>query len=53
MKNSLNIEITRPYQMLYIMRGISGSGKSTKARSIVSKERIFSTDDVIQSMGDY
>lgn len=53
MKNSLNIEITRPYQMLYVMRGISGGGKSTKARAIVLKELIFSTDDVIESMGDY
>jgi predicted kinase len=52
-KNSLNYMITRPDQKLIIMRGISGSGKSTKARELKGKGVIHSTDDVISSMGDY
>ena len=45
--------ITRPDQKLIIMRGISGSGKSTKARELKGNGVIHSTDDVISSMGDY
>ena len=35
------------------MRGISGSGKSTKAKQLVGNGVIHSTDDVISSMGNY
>lgn len=45
--------ITRPDQKLIIMRGISGSGKSTKAKELKGNGIIHSTDDVISSMGDY
>jgi group I intron endonuclease len=52
-KNILNIEIIRPEQELIIMVGVSGSGKSSKAREIVGKGVIHSTDSVIESLGDY
>lgn len=45
--------VTRPDQKLTIMRGISGSGKSTKAKQLVGNGVIHSTDDVISSMGNY
>lgn len=32
-------------KILYIMRGIPGSGKSTAAKKLAPKEQIFSTDD--------
>jgi predicted kinase len=51
--NSLGIEITRPTQVLIIMRGIPGSGKSTEAKRIVGNGSIHSTDDVIEAKGDY
>lgn len=35
------------------MRGIPGAGKSTKAKSLVGKGKIHSTDDVIEAGGDY
>lgn len=39
---------------LYIMRGVSGSGKSTKAKSLAGPESIFSTDDFFTSdSGEY
>lgn len=47
-KNSLGYEVTRPDQVLSIMRGISGSGKSTKAKEIVGKGIIHSTDALIE-----
>ena len=52
-KNALGVDITRPDQMLIIMRGIPGSGKSTKAKELVGEGIIHSTDDVIESWGDY
>lgn len=52
-KNILNIDITRPTQILTIMRGISGSGKSTIAKTLVGNGIIHSTDTVLESMGDY
>ena len=52
-KNVLGFDITRPTQQLIIMRGIPGSGKSTLAKSLVKEGIIHSTDDVIESMGDY
>jgi predicted kinase len=53
MKNILNIEITRPNQVLIVMRGIPGSGKSTLAKSLVDNGIIHSTDNVIESKGSY
>ena len=53
-KNSLNVSITRPNQVLIVMRGIPGSGKSTKAKELAgSNGVIHSTDDVIESQGNY
>jgi predicted kinase len=52
-KNSLGVVISKPDQKLIIMRGIPGAGKSTKAKSLVGEGHIHSTDDVIESMGDY
>jgi predicted kinase len=52
-KNGLNIEITRPSQVLIVMRGIPGAGKSTKAKELVENGIIHSTDNVIESQGDY
>lgn len=52
-KNSLGVLVTRPNQELIVMRGIPGAGKSTKAKSLVGKGAIHSTDDVIEAGGDY
>ena len=51
--NSRGVAITRPDQILILMRGIPGSGKSTKAKELVGSGAIHSTDDVIEAMGDY
>lgn len=51
--NSLGVKVSRPNQELIIMRGIPGSGKSTKAKSLAGGGSIHSTDDVISSTGDY
>lgn len=53
MVNALGIKVSRPNQVLVIMRGISGSGKSTKAKSIVGEGVIHSTDALIEATGDY
>ena len=53
MKNKLNIEVTRPDQELILMRGISGSGKSTEAQKLVGNGQIFSADTELGLMGDY
>jgi predicted kinase len=53
MKNSLGVEVTRPNDVLIIMRGIPGSGKSTAAKRLVGDGAIHSTDDVIEAKGDY
>ncbi len=52
-KNALGVVVTRPTQELIVMRGIPGSGKSTKAKELVGEGIIHSTDDVIESQGDY
>jgi predicted kinase len=52
-KNILGVSVTRPHQELIVMRGIPGSGKSTKAKSLVGQGKIHSTDDVIEKSGDY
>lgn len=52
-KNIANVEITRPDQQLIIMRGLPGSGKSTRAKEVVKEGVIHSTDDVIEARGDY
>jgi predicted kinase len=52
-KNVLDILITKPNQKLVIMRGIPGSGKSTKAKSLVGEGVIHSTDTLIEATGDY
>lgn len=51
--NYLGVNVTRPDQELIIMRGIPGSGKSTRAKSIVGSGIIHSTDDLIEATGDY
>lgn len=53
-KNSHGVAITRPNQVLIVMRGIPGSGKSTKAKQLAGANGVIhSTDDVIESQGDY
>lgn len=52
-KNALGVVVTKPNQELIIIRGITGAGKSTKAKSIVGKGVIHSTDDLIEKSGDY
>lgn len=52
-KNSLGVAVTRPDKVLVIMRGISGGGKSTKAKSLVGEGVIHSTDALIEATGDY
>ncbi len=51
--NKLNIEVTRPDQVVIVMRGIPGSFKSTTAKTLVGDGAIHSTDDVIEAKGDY
>lgn len=51
--NKLGVAVTRPTQKLIIMRGIPGAGKSTLAKKLVGKGIIHSTDDLIESQGDY
>jgi predicted kinase len=53
MKNILGYEVERPTQELVFLIGLPGSGKSTKAKTIVGDGAIHSTDDVISSMFDY
>jgi predicted kinase len=50
--NLLNIKVTRPNQELILMRGVSGSGKSTKAKQLVGNGVIHSTDQVIEDTTD-
>ena len=53
-KNSLGVSITKPNQVLIVMRGIPGSGKSTKAKELAGANGVIhSTDDVIEAQGDY
>ena len=52
-KNSLGVSVTRPNQVLIVMRGIPGAGKSTKAKELKGNGEIFSTDDRIEAQGDY
>lgn len=52
-KNILGVEVTRPNNVLYIMNGVSGGGKSTKAKELVKSGVIHSTDDLIEATGDY
>ena len=52
-KNSLGVAITRPDQVLIIMRGIPGAGKSTKAKQLAGANGVIhSTDNVIEEQGD-
>lgn len=57
MKNILEIEVTKPDNVLYIISGVSGSGKSTKARELLKIHNggiIHNTDTVIEkTFGDY
>lgn len=52
--NVLNFPITKANQVLYIMRGVPGSGKSTKTKTLVGGGVIHSTDTLIEEItGDY
>lgn len=53
LKNSLNLLVTRPSQVLMVMRGIPGSGKSTTAKTLAEGGAIHSTDNLIEAQGDY
>ena len=49
LKNSLGVTITRPDQVLIVMRGIPGSGKSTKAKELAGTDGVIhSTDGLVQ-----
>lgn len=52
-KNMLGVTVSKPNQELIVMRGIPGAGKSTKAKELKGSGQIFSTDDRIESQGDY
>jgi predicted kinase len=52
-KNYLGVEVTRPNQKLIVMRGVPGSGKSTRALQLVGEGKIHSTDTLIEELGDY
>lgn len=53
-QNSLGVTVSKPDQELIVMRGIPGSGKSTKAKELAGSEGVIhSTDDVIEAQGDY
>ena len=51
--NSRGVEISRPHQVLIVMRGIPGAGKSTKAKELLGKGIIHSADAVLETKGDY
>lgn len=51
--NSLGVVVTRPEDILVIMRGVPGSGKSTKAKTLVGEGIMHSTDTLIEATGDY
>jgi len=51
--NSIGVAITKPNQELIVMRGVSGAGKSTRAREVVGEGAIHSTDDLWEATGDY
>ncbi len=46
-------KIASQQKIMYIMRGISGSGKSTKAKQLVGNGQTFSTDDFFMVKGEY
>jgi predicted kinase len=54
-KNYLKVEVSKPNQKVFIMTGLPGSGKSTKASELAKSNGIIhSTDDVIVELyGDY
>lgn len=51
--NKLGVLVTRPDQVLIVMRGIPGAGKSTRSKQLVGEGIIHSTDDLIEAQGDY
>lgn len=51
--NSRGVVITRPDQVLILMRGIPGAGKSTKAKELLGEGIIHSADAVLEAKGDY
>lgn len=51
--NSLGVDVSKPEQELFIMRGLPGSGKSTNAAKLVGHGVIHSTDSVIERSNDY
>lgn len=53
MKNLIDVKVTRPNQKIIIMRGIPGSGKSTRAKTLVGEGVIHSTDTLIDATGGY
>jgi predicted kinase len=51
--NALGVPVTRPNDVLIIMRGLPGSGKSTRAKSLIENGVIHSTDSLIDETGNY
>lgn len=52
-RNFSGVVVTRPDQVLIVMRGIPGAGKSTRAEKLVGEGVIHSTDTLIEATGDY
>jgi len=44
---------TSASKQMYIMRGVSGSGKSYTAKQLVGSGKIYSTDDYFMQQGEY
>ena len=52
-KNSLGVHVSNPSHILYVMSGVPGAGKSTKAKELANGSEIYSTDDRVEEVGDY
>lgn len=51
--NGAKYKLADAAKKMYIMRGVSGSGKSTQAKQLVGSGKIFSTDDFFTEGEEY